>query len=331
MKEVLILGTGAWGTAFSILLSSLPLNVTVWGRNKDYIAYLDDTRENTKYLPGVKIPPRIKFTSEIRMQKMDICVIAIPVQFLRRALSDLKEKLKEVGIFVLLSKGIEIETLKRPSELIQDILDRRNFCVLSGPSHAEEVARFLPASVVVASDNEYIAKQVQESFMSQTFRIYVSKDVVGVELASALKNVIAIAAGIADSLGLGDNAKAALIARGLIEIARLGMKLGARQETFFGLAGLGDLVTTCYSPYGRNLYVGREIGKGNRLDKVLKRMHAIAEGVWTSKSALSLSQKYNVEMPITYQVNEVLFNGKDPKQALKELMTRSPKPEFYGI
>lgn len=319
-RSVVVIGAGGWGTALAVLLARGKTRVTLWVRRADYAEELRVRCENVTYLPGVSLDG-----IEIDcggLPKADLYVMAVPTQHVRETLGQVK--LPRTAPVVSVSKGIEMKTLARPSE----ILAPRPVCVLSGPSHAAEVARFLPTSVVAASGDERLARDVQAVFMGPSFRVYTSDDVVGVEFAGALKNIIAIAAGICDALKLGDNAKSALMARGLVEIARLGTSLGGKETTFFGLAGLGDLITTCYSPHGRNLRVGRELGAGKKLDEILASMRQVAEGVWTSRAALELAAKRKIEMPITQEVVRILFEGKPPRAALSDLMSRTPKSEF---
>ncbi|MBI4711742.1 MAG: NAD(P)-dependent glycerol-3-phosphate dehydrogenase [Planctomycetes bacterium] len=328
--NILVLGDGGWGTALAILLHNNGHKVTLWSKFPEYAEYLRRHHENTKFLPGVKIPHDISIIpgnikSEIRNPKSEIVVMAVPTQYCRSVIKELPP-LCRVPI-VSVAKGIEQKTLKRPSQIIKEVLKTNTVAVLSGPSHAEEVARRLPTSVVVASKDQQLARQLQLIFMNEYFRVYTQGDVVGVETAGAVKNIIAIAAGIVDGLGLGDNAKSALLTRGMVEIARLGEAMGARKETFFGLAGIGDLITTCISPHGRNRAVGLRLGKGETLKHILASMEQVAEGIWTTKAALKLAKQYKVEMPITGEVYNVLFKSKDPKKAVYSLMTRKPKAE----
>lgn len=314
--NVQIVGAGSWGTALAVHLARRGASVALWGRRLDD---LTATRENRKYLPGVRLPDSIA----LGLGAADLAVVAVPTQHIRATLATLRlPKVPAVSV----SKGLEIGSHRRPTEILRELLGVPT-AVLSGPSHAEEVARGLPASLVAASEDETLARDVQKAFMGETLRIYTSRDVLGVELAGALKNIIAIAAGLCDALGLGDNAKAALLTRGIVEIARLGVKLGAERPTFYGVSGIGDLITTCYSPHGRNLFVGREVGKGRTLQDVLAGMSMVAEGVWTSRAALDLAREKGVEMPITEAVVRVLHEGKPPRDAVRELMSRLPKSE----
>ncbi len=329
-KKITILGTGGWGTALSILLHNKGCNITLWGATPDYVEYLKKNRENTKYLRGIKIPPDLHITSNIddAQSGSGLIVAATPTPYARKVLESLKNHYVPGTPIVSVTKGIENDTLMPGSELIKDVLGKQPIALLLGPSHAEEVARNLPTTVVVASKDMDLAKEIQKVFTTNRFRVYTNSDVIGVELSSSVKNVIAIAAGICDGLGFGNNSKAALITRGLAEITRLGVAMGGRRDTFSGLTGLGDLITTCVSPYGRNRLVGEQIAKGKKLSLLLKEMDQVAEGVLTTKSVCKLANKYNVEMPITREIYNVLFEDKDPMTAVNELMVREPKSEM---
>ncbi len=324
LERVQILGTGGWGTAVAILLAGQDRPVSLWGRSPEFLEEMRSSGENKKYLPGVPIPEALHFGLD---PDADLYVEAIPTQHIRKVLQGISLGGAPV---ISLSKGLEVGTQLRPTEIIQDVLGERTCGVLSGPSHGEEVARGLPATLVVASDDQAFSDLVQERFMGETFRVYTSTDVVGVELGGALKNVIAIAAGTCDGLGLGQNAKAALLTRGIVEIARLGKALGAGWDTFFGVSGIGDLITTCESPYGRNLRVGRELGSGKTIQEVLDSMAAVPEGVWTCRVALEVAREKGIDMPITEQVVAIIEEGKDPRLAVRDLMKRDPKPEREG-
>lgn len=332
-KNVLVLGAGGWGTALAIHLHKKSFSVRLWGHRAEYVDWLRRYRENTRYLPGISIPQGIDITAELKsaLNGTDVMVMAVPTQVCRSVLIHLVEHAHKDGVVVSVAKGIENETLLRPSEIIKDVLGKVRVAVLSGPSHSEEVARHLPASVVVASKDDDLSRSIQQAFASEHLRVYTNPDMVGVELGGGLKNVVAIAAGICDGLGLGDNAKSALLARGMIEIARLGVALGAKKSTFFGISGLGDLVTTCVSPFGRNREVGLKLGKGQKLAQILAGMEKVAEGVWTTRSARALARKHNIEVPITQEVYRVLFEDKDPAQAVRDLMLRTPKSEAEDL
>ena len=327
--RIAVIGDGGWGTTLAILLQNKGYKVGVWGPFADYIQLLDKKRRNPKFLPEVKIPTEISFSADMRKVIDDsaLIVLAVPSHFLREVLAKMKG-LSISGIPILsAAKGIENDTLMRMSEVIEDVLGTSRITVLSGPTISYEVARGIPTACVLSSQDLGLAKEMQDALMSERFRIYTSSDVVGVELGGALKNVVAIACGICDGLGFGANTKAAILTRGLVEIARLGKACGARLETFSGLSGLGDLVTTCISTHGRNRWVGEQIGKGKKLQEILAKMEMVAEGVKTAKSALMLSEKHKVEMPITAQVYAVLYEDKDPQVAVRDLMLRDKKAE----
>jgi len=327
--KISILGAGSWGTAIALHLAKKKHNVTLWENFPDYLKVLKTKRENIKFLPGVKFPDEMVLTSDINaaVKGKDIIVLAIPSQYLRKVLEKIKGFDKKT-IFVSLVKGIEEGTFFRMSELAKDVLGGINICALSGPSIAVEVARDVPTTVVCAGSAEN-TKTIQEAFMGMNLRVYTNTDIVGVELGGALKNIIALACGISDGLGYGDNTKAALMTRGLAEISRLGIKMGADPLTFAGLAGIGDIIVTCTSKHSRNRSVGEQIGKGKSLDEVLKGMYMVAEGVWTTKSTLKLAEKLGVEMPIARAVYEVLWEGEKPFEAVGELMGRTPKEETH--
>jgi len=327
--KVAVIGDGGWGMTLAILLHNQGYKVCLWGPFADYLKLLDKKRESPKFLPGLAIPRGIYFSADIRLaiQESALIVLAIPSHFLRGVLAQIKGEDTSGAVILSAAKGIENDTLMRMSELIEDVLGKPRIAVLSGPTISYEVARGIPTTCVVASKDATVAKEVQDVFMSERFRVYTSTDVAGVELGGALKNVIAIACGISDGLGFGTNTKAAILTRGLVEIARLGKALGARAETFAGLTGLGDLVTTCISVHGRNRGVGEQIGKGKKLKDILAKMEMVAEGVKTTKSAFLLAQKHRVEMPITAQVFAVLYEDKDPRVAVNDLMLREKKAE----
>lgn len=329
-KKVAIIGDGGWGTTLAILLHKKGVRVKLFGIFPEYIEALKSKRENVKFLPGVKIPEDLFITSDLSeaIEDTGILVFAVPSQHMREVVGRFKG-LDLIGkYFLSASKGIENGTLMRMSQVIRDVLGSVQVGALSGPTISYEVARGLPATVVAASEKEGMAKEIQDLFMTDNFRIYTNTDIIGVELGGSLKNVIAIAAGISNGLGLGINAKSALLVRGIVEMARLGTKIGARQETFFGISGLGDLITTCVSPHGRNRWFGEEVGKGKKSDDVLRSTEMVIEGVGTAKSCYELIKKYNVEMPIAQQVYAVIYDGKNPKQAVYDLMTREKKAEI---
>lgn len=336
--NITILGDGAMATVCSILLTAGGHRVTMWGAIEESIERLMQNRENQRLLKGVKIPSQVRLTANDQ-EAFDSCqmiVSAIPTQYMRSVWTRLKRYVPGGVPIVSVAKGIELNTLLRPTQIIADVLSPGVSCpwklaVLSGPNIAAELARYLPATAVAASSDPELARQVQAVFNTQWFRVYTNTDVIGVELAGATKNIIAIAAGILDGLSAGNNAKAALVTRGLVEITRLGVAMGAQEATFDGLAGLGDLITTCVSPEGRNRTVGEQLGRGRRLDEILQNMDSVAEGVPTTRAVRELARRYKVEMPITEAVYSVLFEGKDVLQALSDLMSREPKPERLGV
>lgn len=335
--NITVLGAGSWGTTLSILLSDNHHNVALWAHREEFAQTLSSERENKRYLKGIRIPDSILITHspDEAMQgafsKPDIIVTATPSQAVRETLNCFSKFDFTTTSFVNVAKGIELHTGQRMSEVIQDTLEKvrlEQITVLYGPSHAEEVCRKQPTTVVAASHDMETAAKVQKAFLTPMFRVYLNSDLVGVEVAGSVKNVMAIAAGIADGVGYGDNAKAAIITRGLAEMARLGTRLGANPMTFSGLAGIGDLVVTCASRHSRNRYVGEQIGKGRNLAAITAEMVMIAEGVATAKAVAELAIKLGVDMPITQAVSEMLFENKPPRQAVFELMTREPKDEM---
>lgn len=328
--KIAVLGDGGWGTTLAILLSRKGFQLTLWGAFADYVAYLNRKRINTKFLPGVKIPGDIEITHSLTkaISGKNLIIIASPSQYVRAVLKKVKQLDYPKGaIYLSVTKGIEISSLKRMSEIIHEELGSVSFAVLSGPTIAHEVAGGLPTTAVIASHDKQVRRHLQDIFMTERFRIYTNDDVIGVELGGSLKNIIAIACGISDGLGFGTNTKAGLLSRGLAEISRLGQAMGARLNTFSGISGLGDLVTTCISPYSRNRFVGERIGKGKSLAQIKRNMQMIAEGIPTAKSAYKLSLKYKVEMPIAREVYNVLYKNKSPQKVVRDLMTRQKKEE----
>ena len=338
-EQVTILGDGAMATVCSILLTENGHGVTMWGAFEESIEQLIQDREQRRLLPGVKVPQSVRLTANDAecFTGATMILSAVPTQYMRSVWTRLKAYVPKSVPVVSVAKGIENTTLLRPTQVIAEVMGSKRgwggtvaespLIAMSGPNIAAELARYLPATAVSASNEEDVARRVQTTFSTQWFRVYTNTDVIGVELAGAMKNIIAIAAGIIDGLGAGNNAKAALVTRGLVEITRLGVAMGAQAETFKGLAGIGDLITTCVSPEGRNRTVGERIGKGKTLDEVLGSMDSVAEGVPTTRSVRELAVRFKVEMPITEAVYAVLFENKDVLQALTELMTRDPKPE----
>lgn len=332
--HVALIGAGSWGTALALVLNENKHQVACWTIDEDTINDVRTKGENAKYLPGIPVPKNILFSSDLKevIKGAELIVNAVPSQVTRKALPQVsKYSEAQKAIWVTVSKGIENNTYLRISQVIHEVggVAEDKIVALSGPSHAEEVGRKIPTAVVTASSSLESAKIVQQAFMTPYFRVYASDDVIGVELGGALKNIIALAAGICDGAGFGDNTKAALMTRGLVEIQRLGVKMGAKKETFSGLSGVGDLIVTCMSRHSRNRHVGEEIGKGRKLQEILDEMVMVAEGVKTTISAYELAQKYNVEMPITEQIYLTLFENKSPHQAMVDLMTRSSKVEHY--
>ena len=329
--EIAVLGAGGWGTALSIVLADNCHNVKLWTFENEIAEEINSQRTNQVYIPSAKIPLSIIAYSDInQLVDCSIFVLTVPTKFIRQTLESIDFSLDGKRL-INGSKGIESDTLMRISELATDVLSiaPEHYAVLSGPTHAEEVVKRMPSTLVAASEDLNFAKEVQEIFGNEVFRVYTSDDVIGCELGGALKNIIAIAAGIIDGLEMGDNTKAAVITRGLAEISRLGATLGAKPITFSGLSGLGDLVVTCASRHSRNRYVGEQIGKGLPAKEVFGKMKMVAEGVNTTLSAYKLGKKFNVELPITEQMYEILFEGKDPRTALKDLMTRRSRREWW--
>ena len=330
--RISVLGAGGWGTTLAILLHYNGHSVTLWEYKKDYAKILDKKRENITYLPGIPIPKDMVITHNLNEAATDknMVVLAVPSQFLRSVIKKIDKNLLKNSILVSVSKGIENNTLMTMSQILLDVvptLSENQIGVLSGPSHAEEVSRRIPTTVVTASKDIETSKSIQSAFITSYFRAYASTDVLGVELGGAFKNVIAIGAGIIDGVKYGDNTKAAIMTRGIAEISRLGVAMGAKPETFAGLSGMGDLIVTCMSKHSRNRYVGEQIGGGKKLKQVLKEMTMVAEGVMTSKSASQLAIKMNVNTPITNEVYKILFEDKDPVKATNDLMTRDMKTE----
>jgi glycerol-3-phosphate dehydrogenase (NAD(P)+) len=332
-RTVAVLGGGSWGTALGILLHGKGHRVAIWEYFVERAAAMRARRENREMLPGVRIPDDILITPDIKKagERSEVIVFVVPSHGLRATAEAAAPFLTRQELVVIATKGIEEGTHKRMSEIVAEVagVEPERIAVLVGPSHAEEVSQGLPTTVVSASRSEHTARTVQEIFMTSRFRVYTNSDVTGVETGVALKNVVAIAAGMCDGLGYGDNTKGALLTRGLAEMTRLGVKMGAKHETFSGLAGIGDLVTTCISKHSRNRYVGQEIGRGKTLDEVLAGMVMVAEGVRTTRSAVGLAGQHEVEMPIASEVYQILFENKPAESAMNDLMLRSPKPEVW--
>ncbi len=330
MANIGMIGAGSWGTALSVLLSNNGHRVTVWSAIKDEVEMLQKYREHRDKLPGVKLSENITFTDNLKeaCDNKDLLVLAVPSPFTRSTSALLKDIVKDGTLIVSVAKGIEEDTLLTITGIIKDEIKNCETVVLCGPSHAEEVGKGMPTAIVAGSQDHDLAKKVQDIFMSEVFRVYTSDDPYGMELGAALKNVIALAAGIADGLGYGDNTKAALITRGIHEISVLGEAAGGKRETFQGLTGIGDLIVTCASMHSRNRRAGILIGRGKSSDEAMKEVKQVVEGVYSAKAAVALARKYRVQLPIIEQVNEILFNGKSPEKALFELMGRAKKEEF---
>ncbi|MDD2401585.1 MAG: NAD(P)H-dependent glycerol-3-phosphate dehydrogenase [Clostridia bacterium] len=335
MSDVTVLGSGSWGTALAVLLSKKGYKVHLWGRDKEKVETLNRTRENIHYLPGVMLPTGIVATTDLEeaLNAKKYVILSVPSAKTRQLCKNIKGLINEDQILINTSKGIETDTLKRMSEVIEEELVDKSpqIAVLSGPSHAEEVGKDIPTAVVIGSKNRKVAEEIQNVFMSPKFRVYTNPDMIGIELGAALKNVIALGTGIADGIGYGDNTKAALITRGLTEIARLGEAVGADVRTFAGLTGIGDLIVTCTSMHSRNRRAGILIGKGDPLDVVLKKVGMVVEGVTATEAGYKLGEKYKISMPICQQTYEVLFNNKNPKEAVVELMMRQKTHEVEEV
>lgn len=333
MTKIGILGGGSWGTALAILLANKNNEVHIWVRNKEQLRQMKELRENKKYLPGISIPDEIEITDDISkvIYGKKLIVLSTATHGIREVLESSRSEFNNNQVMVNVAKGIENNTLLRISEIVGEILPNNPYAVLSGPSHAEEVARNIPTTVVSASKEKAVAEYVQDIFMSPYFRVYTNPDIIGVELGGSLKNVIALGAGISDGLGYGDNTKAALMTRGIIEISRLGVKLGANSKTFSGLSGVGDLIVTCTSMHSRNRRAGILIGQGQTLDEATKSVGMVVEGIKTTRSAYELAEKNNVIMPITNELYNVLYKGEDVRESVYNLMLRDKKPELEDI
>lgn len=331
MSYIAVIGAGSWGTTLAHLLSSKGFEIALWVYEKDLAEEIRQTRINSVYLPDIELPENIHVTgsSEEALKKARYIVNAVPAQYTRSIFKELLTHIIDEAIIISVAKGIERGTLLTVSSILKE-LSAHPVAVLSGPSFAKEVIKKLPTAVTLATENIHTGVLLQEIFNVNHFRVYTHDDLLGVELGGSLKNVMAIASGIADSLGLGNNARASLITRGLVEMTRLGIAMGAKERTFSGLSGIGDLVLTCSSPLSRNYTVGVKLGQGMKLKDILTQMRSVAEGVPTSESAYELSKKYHIEMPIIEQVYKVLYEDKDAVLAVRDLMERSLKSEFYG-
>ncbi|MBQ7956207.1 MAG: NAD(P)H-dependent glycerol-3-phosphate dehydrogenase [Lachnospiraceae bacterium] len=329
MSKVSVIGAGSWGTALAVLLHKNGHEVTVWSKFQEEIDMLREKHEHVDKLPGVILPENMEFTTDLQraVEGREVLVLAVPSPFTRGTSKMLKEFVKEDQVIVNVAKGVEESTLMTLSEIIEEEVPKAQVAVLSGPSHAEEVGRGIPTAIVVGAKKRKTAEMLQNMFMNDVFRVYTSSDVLGIELGGALKNVVALAAGIADGLGYGDNSKAALITRGSMEIARLGMAMGAKFETFCGLTGIGDLIVTCASMHSRNRRAGILIGQGKTMEEAMAEVKMVVEGVYSAKAAMGLAAKYNVQLPVIEQVNKVLFENKPASEAVKDLMLRDKKIE----
>ena len=328
MEKIGIIGSGTWGTAISILLHNNGHEVTIWSAIPEEIDEMAATRKH-KNLPEVTLPESLRLTKDLKeaMEGKDLLVMAVPSVFVRSTAKRMKPYLHDGQIIVDVAKGIEESTLFTMSQIIEEELPTAQVAALSGPSHAEEVSRGLPTTCVAGAHKKAVAEYIQSVFMSPVFRVYTSPDMLGIEIGAALKNVVALAAGIADGLGYGDNTKAALITRGMAEIARLGMAMGGKYQTFAGLSGIGDLIVTCASMHSRNRRAGILIGKGYSMEEAMKEVQMVVEGVYSAKAAMALAKKYEVPMPIVEQVNRVLFEGMPASEAVSELMLRDKRIE----
>ena len=328
MEKIGIIGSGTWGTAISILLHNNGHEVTIWSAIPEEIDEMAATRKH-KNLPEVTLPESLRLTKDLKeaMEGKDLLVMAVPSVFVRSTAKRMKPYLQDGQIIVDVAKGIEESTLFTMSQIIEEELPTAQVAALSGPSHAEEVSRGLPTTCVAGAHKKAVAEYIQSVFMSPVFRVYTSPDMLGIEIGAALKNVVALAAGIADGLGHGDNTKAALITRGMAEIARLGMAMGGKYQTFAGLSGIGDLIVTCASMHSRNRRAGILIGKGYSMEEAMKEVQMVVEGVYSAKAAMALAKKYEVPMPIVEQVNRVLFEGMPASEAVSELMLRDKRIE----
>lgn len=329
MKKVAVIGSGSWGTALAVMLQRHGHDVVIWSRRQDAVEQMQKERENKEYLPGVLLPEGLNFTAEREkaVKDAEIIILSVPSKAVRQTAMDFAPYLKPNQVLVNVAKGLEENSLKRLSQVIQECVPQCKVCVLSGPSHAEEVAREIPTTCLIASENAETAKMVQGEFMNPRFRLYTNTDMVGVEMGAALKNVMALAAGISDGLGFGDNTKAAIMTRGIAEMSRLGIEMGGKLETFAGLSGIGDLIVTCTSMHSRNRRAGILLGQGKTLAETLAEIKMVVEGVNTVQAAYTLAKEHKVEMPITNAIYEVLFQGKNAEQAVLDLMSRDGKAE----
>ncbi len=333
MAKISVLGAGSWGTALAVVLHKNGHEVTIWSIAQDEIDMLKKEREHKDKLPGVKIAEEIGLTTDLKeaISGRDMLVVAVPSPYIRSTAKSMAPYVEDGQLLVSVAKGIEEGTLMTLSAILEQEIPQAEVAVLCGPSHAEEVGIGLPTTLVAGAKRKETAELVQSTFMNEVLRVYTSPDVLGMELGASLKNVIALAAGMADGLGYGDNTKAALITRGISEIGRLALKMGAKYETLSGLTGIGDLIVTCASKHSRNRKAGMLIGEGYTMEEAMKKVKMVVEGVYSAKAAMELSAKYDVSMPIIEQVNEVLFDGKSAKEAVMDLMLRDKKPEHDDL
>ncbi len=325
-----VIGAGSWGIALTVLLDKNGSKVTVWSKFEEEVKMLSEKREYVDKLPGVKIPETVDFTTDLEatVKNNEVLVMAVPSTFVRSTAQLMKDYVAPGQIIVNVAKGIEENTLMTLSDIIEEEIPQAKVAVMCGPTHAEEVGRGIPTTIVVGAREQSTARLIQDLFMNESFRVYISPDVLGMEIGSSLKNVVALAAGIADGLGYGDNTKAALITRGIAEISRLGIKMGGKAETFAGLTGIGDLIVTCASMHSRNRRAGILIGQGKTMQEAMDEVKMVVEGVYSAKAAMQLARKYDVELPIIEQVNEILFNNKPAAEAVRDLMIRDKKIEI---
>lgn len=335
MASVGVIGSGAWGTTLALLLANKGAETTLWEHRPERASEMQQRRENVLFLPGIHFPGALHVTSDIKeaVEKKDMLLLVTPSQLMRENVRMFAPYVSRETLLVSGSKGIEISSLKRMTEVIKEELPAmgKRIAALSGPNMAREVAEGKPTAAVVASEDREVAVQARILLTTSQFRVYTADDVVGVELGGAFKNIIAIGAGINEGMDMGENAKAAFITRGLAELVRLGLAAGANPFTFVGLAGIGDLIVTCASPLSRNQQLGRRLATGEKLEDILASTHTVAEGVYTTRAALKLAERYQVELPITYELSQVLFEGLDPHEAVPELMMRDPKHEMEGM
>ena len=330
MAKIALIGAGSWGTALSKVVTDNGHDTCVWSIDQREIDMLREKHQQVEKLPGVILPDDILYTTDLAeaIKGRDMLVLAVPSPFARSTAQKMKEFVEPGQIIVIVTKGIEESTLMTMSDVVEQEIPQADVAVLCGPSHAEEVGKGIPTTIVAGAHSKETAEKIQAAFMNEYFRVYTSPDMLGMELGAALKNVIALAAGMADGLGYGDNTKAALITRGITEITRLGVAMGGHMETFYGLTGVGDLIVTCASMHSRNRRAGILMGQGKSMDEAMKEVSQVVEGVYSAKAGKVLSEKYQIEMPIIAQINQILFEGKDASLAVKELMLRDGKNEI---